>query len=248
MNQTALEKSLQTIDLLSRHPQGLSLAEMSDRLGFPKSTIHRILKTFMAYDYVSQDREDRKYSLGFRFLTIGSIILGNLDVRRTAGKYLRQLHRQCNETVHLSVLRRGRVCYIDKIQKPAGLSLATYTGFTTEPHATGSGKVLFSELPPREIKAIYTQKPLKKYSPGTITDMAQLLKELQKVRRQGYAVDNEEHSEGVRCVAAPIRAYGKIVAALSISGSVFSIKMERIERELIGLVIKTAQAISAEMS
>ncbi len=88
MNQTALEKSLQAIDLLSRHPQGLSLAEMSDRLGFPKSTIHRILKTFMAYDYVSQDREDRKYSLGFRFLTIGSIILGNLDVRRTAGKYL----------------------------------------------------------------------------------------------------------------------------------------------------------------
>lgn len=77
--------------------------------------------------------------------------------------------------------------------------------------------------------------------------MKQLLEELHKVRRQGYAIDNEEHSEGVRCVAAPIRAYGKVVAALSISGSVFSIKMERIEHELIGLVLKTAQAISAEM-
>ena len=248
MNQTALEKSLQTIDLLSRHPQGLSLAEMADRLEFPKSTVHRILKTFIAYGYVSQNREDRKYSLGFRFLSMGSIILNNLDVRRAAGKYLRKLHQQCNETVHLSVLRRGRVCYIDKIQKQTGLSLATYTGFTTEPHATGSGKILLSELPPHEIKSIYMQKPLKKYNSGTISDMAQLLKELHNVRRQGYAIDNQEHTEGVRCVAAPIRAYGKIVAALSISGSVFAIKMERIEGELIGLVLKTAKAISAEMS
>jgi IclR family KDG regulon transcriptional repressor len=247
MKLTSLEKSLQVIDLLGKNPQGLSLLEMSSMLGFPKSTIHHILSTFLPYHYVAQNRETKKYHLGFKFLSLGKVILDTIDVRKIANKYLRQLHEECSETTHLAILRDGKVIYIDKIERPGGLSLATYIGFATEPHAAAGGKMLLSELSPSEIREIYHSGPLKVYGKNTITRMDQLLKELEKVRKQGYAIDDEEYYVGVRCVAAPVRAGGKIVAAISITGSIFTMTMERIDNELKGLVMEKAERVSSEM-
>lgn len=243
----SLDKSLQVIEALRKHPQGLSITELSQVLGFPPSTIHHILGTLRIYDYVAQNSETKKYSLGFRFLSISTSILENLDVRKTAYTHLRNLHQKCNEAVHLSILRNGQVTYIDKIQGSRGLSLATYIGFSTDPHAAAGGKVLLSELSAEEVKAIYKNRPLKGYGKNTITSMRQLLEELDNIRKQGYALDNEEYYEGVRCVAAPIRAGGRIVAALSITGSIFSMTMDRINHELIDVAIKTGQDISSEL-
>jgi DNA-binding IclR family transcriptional regulator len=157
------------------------------------------------------------------------------------------LHQRCNEAVHLSILRNGQVTYIDKIQGTSGLSLATYIGFSTDPHAAAGGKVLLSELSANEIRTIYKDRPLRKYGKNTITNIGQLLEELENIRKQGYAVDNEEYYEGIRCVAAPVRAGGRIVAALSITGSIFSMTMDRINRELIKMATKTAQDISSDL-
>jgi DNA-binding IclR family transcriptional regulator len=247
MKLTSLDKSLQIIELLSQNPQGLSLLEMSTDLGFPKSTIHHILRTFQPYGYVDQDTETRKYCLGFRFITISKVILDNIDIRKIASRHLRELYHECNEAVHLAIFRNGKVLYIDKVETPGRLSLATYVGFSTEPHAAAGGKVLLSELPPAQIMKIYTDGRLKVYGKNTITTVDKLLEELGKIRTQGYAIDDEEYYEGVRCIAAPVRAGGKIVAALSITGSVFTLTMERIDRELKGLVVKTAKNISSEM-
>jgi DNA-binding IclR family transcriptional regulator len=243
----SLDKSLQIIELLNQHPRGLSIAEISKLLGFPPSTIHHILSTLKGYDYVAQHPGTKKYSLGFRFLAISTIILNSMDVRNVAYPHLRSLHRNSGEAVHLSILRNGQVTYIDKIQADTGLSLATYIGFSTDPHAAAGGKVLLSDLSPDEVKAIYQTRPLKQYGKNTITNMGQLLQELVTVREQGYAFDNEEYYEGVRCVAAPVKAGKKFVAAISITGSVFSMTMERIQGELIDLVKGTAQTISTEL-
>jgi DNA-binding IclR family transcriptional regulator len=243
----SLEKSLQLIETLQKNPQGLGVAELSHALGFPASTVHHILSTFRAYDYVAQNSETKKYSLGFKFLSVGTTILDNLDVRKAAYHHLRGLQRKCNEAVHLSVLRNGQVTYIDKIQSDSGLNLATYIGFSTDPHAAAGGKVLLSELAPAEIRALYKDRPLTKYGKNTITSTDQLLEELENIRLQGYAIDNEEYYEGVRCVAAPVRAGGRIAAAVSITGSIFSMPMERINRELIDMVTETARAISSEL-
>lgn len=248
MKIAAIDKSLKIIELLSKNPQGLSLSEIAKMLCFPTSTIHHILSTFREHDYISQNPETKKYLLGFKFLSISSIILENLDIRKTAYNCLRKLHQMSNETVHLSILRDGKVTYIDKIQKAGGLSLATYIGFRTDPHAAAGGKVLLSELSDEEIRNIYKAKPLRIYGKNTITNMGQLLEELDNIRKQGYAIDNEEYYEGVRCVAAPIRAGGKIIAAVSITGSIFTITMERINEEFVGLIKKTAEEISSEMS
>ena len=99
----------------------------------------------------------------------------------------------------------------------------------------------------KEIMDIYKERSLTAYGRNTITSFPRLFEELEKIRKQGYAIDDEEYYEGVRCVAAPIRAGGKITAALSITGSIFTMTIERINRELIGLVTKSAKEISSEM-
>lgn len=247
MKISSIEKSLLIIDLLSKNPRGLSILEMSNMVHIPSSTIHHILKTFIPYDYVSQDPDTKKYSLGFKFLEIGKRVTDNIDIRKIANKHLWELHEECRETVHLAILRNGRVIYIDKVGTPDGLSLATYVGFSTDPHAAAGGKILLSELPPKEIKNIYQGKSLKKYGKNTITSLNQLTNELAKVRKQGYAIDDEEYYEGVRCVAAPIRSGGKIVASISITGAIFSITMDRIETELKYLVVKKAEEVSSDI-
>jgi DNA-binding IclR family transcriptional regulator len=244
---SSLDKALQIIELLSKSPQGLSLLELNQKLGFPKSTIHHILSTFIPYDYITQDPERKKYALGLRFLGISRTILDNIDIRKTARDHIRKLHQECKEAVHLSILRNGLVTYIDKVQKEGGLSLDTYIGFTTDPHAAAGGKILLSELSDKEVREIYKTRSLKVYGKNTITTLSGLLEEIKKIRVQGYAIDDEEYYEGVRCVAAPVRAGGKIVAALSITGSIFTITMERIQRKLIPLVKRSAEEISANL-
>ena len=249
MKLSSLDKSLQVIEQLSRTPRGLSLSELTQTLGYPKSTIHHMLSTFLPYDYVSQDPETKKYRLGFRFLSISNIILDNMDIRKIAHEHLRELHQKCNEAVHLYVLRNGYLVCLDKIQTPGvgGLSLDTYIGFRTDPHAAASGKVILSELPHNQIKELYKDRPLKVYGKNTITTFAQLFEQLENIKKQGYAIDNEEYYEGARCIAAPVRAGGCIEAAISVTGSIFTMTMDRITRELSVLVTSTAKAISSEM-
>lgn len=242
-----LDKSIKIIDLMCENPQGMSLGELNAGLGFPKSTIHHILNTFLPHNYVAQDPESKKYCLGPRFLTLSKVLLDNIDVKKIARKHLSRLHEKCNETVHLAILMNGQVVYIDKIEKPARLSLATYIGFSTDAHAAAGGKVLLCELPPEEISNIYQDRPLKTYGKKTIVNFHKLKTELNKIKKQGYAIDDEEYYEGVRCVAAPIRAGGKIVAAVSITGPAFAITMQRLKDELRELVVKTAEEISSEM-
>jgi len=243
----SIEKTIQVIDLLSNNPHGLRLSEISSMLNIHPSSTHHILRTLLPHDYVSQDGDSKKYSLGFRFVEIGSRMLGNLDIRKIAGRYLRELHENCGEAVHLAILRDGHVIYIDKTEKPGRLSLATYIGFSTDAYAAAGGKVLLSELPREDIMAMYRERPFRVFGKNTITDVHRLLEELEKVRNQGYAIDDEEYYEGVRCVAAPIRAGGRIVASLSITGSIFRMTMKRIDRELKDLVMRKAEEISSEM-
>jgi len=247
MKLSSLDKSLRIIELMTENPRGLTLSHISDALNIPSSTVHHILSTFLSHGYVSKDPETKRYSLGFRFVSISKTILENLDVRQIAHDYLVKLHEKCRESVFLAVLRDAKIAYIDRINYLSGLSLATNVGFTTEPHATAGGKVLLSELSRQEWERIYRGSRLRRYGKNTITNLHELLKELEKVKKQGYAIDDEEYYEGVRCVGAPIRAGGKIIAALSITGSVFSMTMERIKDELVGLAVETAKEISSQM-
>jgi DNA-binding IclR family transcriptional regulator len=247
MKINSIERAVKVIELLSENPRGLKLTEIGSRLAMNPSSLHHLLNTLLPYDYIAQNRDTKKYLLGFRFLEISRRILDNLDIRKVARKYLEALRQKTREAVHLVVLRGNKVVYIDKFDNPGGLSLATYIGFATDPHAAAGGKVLLAELPPKRVKEIYRNRKLKKYGKKTLTKLPMLLEALATVRQQGYAIDDEEYYEGVRCIAAPIRSGGQVVASISVTGSIFSITMDRIEDELKEMVIKTADQISVEM-
>jgi DNA-binding IclR family transcriptional regulator len=175
-------------------------------------------------------------------------MLQGFDIREIARKHLVQLNEKSGEIVQLYILRKGKLICIDKVgSSTGGLSISSFIGWTTEPHPSAAGKVLLSELSDKEIYDIYPDRTLRPFGKNTITDFEQLFKELEVVRKQGYAIDDEEYYEGVRCVGAPIRAGEKIVAAVSITGSIFSITMKKISQELIPLVTMTGKKISDEM-
>ena len=247
MKINSIDRCLSIIDLLSRNQNGMKLSQISRELGLNNCTTHHILRTLLPREYVGQDPETKKYALGFRFLEISRRILDSIDIRKIAGKHLHTLHEKCREAVHLAVLRNGKVIYIDKIDTNVQVTLATYVGFATDAHAAAGGKVLLSDLPEDRIRSLYGNGSLKKYGKNTIREIDELLAELNKVKQQGYAVDDEEYYEGIRCVAAPIRAGGKIIASVSITGSIFTVTPERIDRELIDQVTQTGKRISEEL-
>lgn len=247
MKINSIDRAVKVIEMLSEHPRGLKLTELSSRLDINPSSAHHLLNTLLPYDYIAQDPDTKKYLLGFRFLEISRRIMDNMDIRKVARQYLEALRRETREAVHLVVLRGNKVVYIDKIDNPGGLSLATYIGFATDPHAAAGGKVLLAGLPTNTVKEIYQNRMLKNYGKKTITNLPMLLEELETVRTRGYAIDDEEYYEGVRCIAAPVRSGGRVVASISVTGSIFTITMERIERELKDQVKKTADQISTDM-
>ena len=112
----------------------MSLTDISKTLGYPISTVHHILSTFLTDDYVTQDPKTKEYSLGFGFLKISKRILDHIDLRKIAHDYLVELSEKCDETIHLYILRKGMVAAVDMIPKKSGLSLASYIGFTADPH------------------------------------------------------------------------------------------------------------------
>ena len=247
MKINSIERCLKVIDILSDHPAGLKLTEISGHLDLHPSSVHHMVSTLLPHDYITQDPDTKKYSLGFRFLEISRKILDNLDIRKVAHRHLETLRQKCQEAVHLAMLRDSKVVYIDKLDTLCGLSLATYVGFATDPHAASGGKVLLAGLKDEAVKTIYKNKSLKAYTRNTITRLPALMAELAKIRKQGYAVDNEEYYEGVRCVAAPVCSGGEVVASISVTGSIFTMTRKRIEKELAARVVKAANSISAEL-
>src|SRR5210317_156017 len=191
MKINSIERCLKVIDTLSDHPAGLKLTELSGLLDSHPSSVHHMVATLLPHDYIAQDPDTKRYSLGFRFLEISRKILDNLDIRQIAHRHLEVLRQESQEAVHLAMLRGDKVVYIDKLDTPSGLSLATYVGFATDPHAAAGGKVLLAGLKDDAVKGIYKNKSLKSYGKNTITRLPALMAELAKIRKQGYAVDNE---------------------------------------------------------
>jgi IclR family KDG regulon transcriptional repressor len=247
MKISSLEKCLSILELLSKKHGGVRIRDISHELGLPASSIHHILATLLPHNYVMQDPETKKYSLGLKLAELGHSALENFDLRNPAARHLGKLNQLTRAPVHLAVLRGDKVVYIDKIGTATGLSLVTYVGFGTEAHAAAGGKVLLADLDEPSIRALYPSGRMKKYAKNTVTSVKQLLVQLEQINQQGYAVDDEEYYEGVRCVAAPVKRNNTAVASVSVTGSIFTMTWEEITDNVIGLVMDTARAISSEL-
>lgn len=244
-----IERVDNLLNCLSKAPQGLSLSKLAEQVGLPKGTTHRLVSSLAYFNYIKQDSPSRRYKLGFKLVKFGNMLLDQIDLRSESRPLLFELAQRSQETAHLVVLDNDEALYIDKIQLSGeGLHMASRAGYRVPLCCTAAGKIMLSQLPAVEIERIIAERGLPRRTVHTITDAEQLKSQLQRIRHQGYALDNEEHTEGVRCVAAPIyNMNGKIVAAVSISAPAVRVTLEDAQQSMNAMVKDTAKKISKQL-
>jgi len=247
----SIERVVTILDVLAQSSQGISLRELSARVKLPKGTTHRLLSSLAYYGYIRQTPETKNYHLGFRLIELGNSLLNQLDIRSQAKPFLSDLAAKINETVHLVILDQYEALYIEKVEsnvKQGGLQMVSQVGFRVPVHCSSVGKVLLAHLPEDELDGIIQQMGLPKRTKNTITDPENLKAHLKMVRSQGFAIDDEENEEGIRCVGAPIfNQQDQVIAAISISGPTIRITKKLLQNSLKREIIKTASAISREL-
>lgn len=247
----AIERAATILDLLGQFPQGLSIGELAQRTGLPKGTVHRLLASLACYDYVRQEPASRHYQLGFKLVELGNRLLSQIDLRDDARPFLIALAEEVQETVHLVVRDKDHALYIDKVglqPESSGLQMVSRVGARTDLHSSAVGKILLAELSEEQLKTIVDRCGLLRKTDHTIVDLGKLKKHLADVRRQAFAVDDEENEKGIRCVGAPIRdAESRVIAAVSISGPTARVTRERVAHTLQKKVCEAAMKISRQI-
>jgi len=244
---TAVERALNILEAAAQRREGLTNAEISRKLGIPKSSASYILRTLEKRGYLRRELETGRYRLGLKILSLGGDAQANLDIADLALPFLRVLGEKIRMTVHLAVLDQGEAVYIEKVEAPGFFKVNTWVGRRMFLHSTSVGKCLLAWLPKNEIETIVKQQGLKKRTPKTITSIAKLLADLEQVKRSGYAVDDEENSLGARCLGAPIfDALGNVTAALGASGTLTQTDEVDMPR-IIDALKETARRISRQL-
>jgi len=243
----SVKKAIEVLEALAKRENGVGITQLSRELNLPKSTIHQILSTLKSVRFVEQNSEDRKYHLGLRIFELGNIFQSQLQLRKIAYSYLYNLSRKTNETTYLVVLEGNRIVYIDCVESTARLRAHPLFGIRVPLHCTSLGKAIMACLPEEKKNEIIHENGLERFTENTITDPQILKRELKEIRKRGYAIDNMEHEEGIRCVGAPIRNHRKEVsAAISVSGPSQRFDPPRIQT-MAKLVIEASEEISRKM-
>jgi DNA-binding IclR family transcriptional regulator len=244
----SLERALQILSAFNNNRQILSLAQISDILSLPRATVLRLCSTLVKYGFLKQDQQSRQYALGLRLFELGSVVLSSFSLRRISSPYISQLQMKLGQTVFLGILDNDEVLYLDKRDDPRNpIRFTSEMGIRRPPYWGMLGSVLMAFLPDNEIERLLQKSPLTAFTKKSIIEKGEYLKWLNKVRLQGYAVDNETAFEGINGVSAPIRDFtGMVVGALGvgfISSSVDSKGLKIIIKEVKG----TTLAISNEL-
>jgi DNA-binding IclR family transcriptional regulator len=240
----AVERAILILQLLGREPERLTISEIAQRLGIPKSTVFTILTTLQEHNMVEREETSGRFGLGMELFALGSIVLESLNPRSAGREILKRLAEETHLTAHLGIVDRDEVVYIEKIESQARIKVSSRVGGRMSLHCTALGKAMLSAMPERERDLLLEGMRFSQQTPNTITSRASLLEELQRVRERGYAVDDEENEPGIRCLAAPVyNHHGEIAYAISISGPLDQITPERVD-ELANEVIRAAQELS----
>jgi len=241
-----VDRALAALDVLANRSSECSLAELCIALGLHKSTVHRLMMVLQQHRLVDKNPQTGRYRLGLKLFEFGSKAVAALDPRRHARPYLDRLQRELGETVFFCILDDGQVFYLDKVESQQSIRTACTVGSRAPAYCTAVGKAMLAELPDAEVNDIVRRWGLKAITANTITTAAALRAELRAVRSRGYAIDNEEKEEGLRCISAAVRGHsGKLFAAISASGPAFRITKGRIP-EIGQLVMRAANDLSVE--
>jgi IclR family acetate operon transcriptional repressor len=238
-----LDRAFALLEHMAAAGGSVALSELAARTGLPLPTIHRLVRTLVASGYVRQ-LPSRRYALGPRLIGLGDAASRMLG--EWARPQLTRLVDQAGETANLAMLDGDEVVYVAQVPSRHSMRMFTEVGRRVPVHCTGVGKVLLAQLPPVEARALLARTGMPAQTPHTITDPDRLARELERIRHQGYAVDDAEQELGVRCVAVAVPG-GPGSTAISISGPETRVTWAAVER-IVPLLQDAAAALAGHLA
>ena len=242
----SLLRALGILGVVAGASEGLTLAEIVKATRLAPSTAHRLLTTLQQGRHVQFDAAGARWSIGVQSFLVGSGFLNTRDIGRLCRPHLRGLVESTGETANLAIEDEGMAVYLVQIESRQTMRAITRPGGRVFMHSSSLGKAILAHLPLAEVDRVIAERGMKRFTPRTLTDARKLGAELKQIRKQGFAIDNEEYAPGLRCVAAPVfDEHGNPVAALSISGPTIRVTAERVP-QLGRIVDKAADELTAE--
>lgn len=224
-----------------------NLTEIASQTGINRSTVSRLLQPLIEARLVDQDPETDRYRLGPQTARLGQIYLQHLEVNDVAGPVLQALVDESQETAHLGVRDETDVVYVDKHESPLSVRTGSRIGSRQPLYSTAMGKVLLAHAAPSVFDAM-VREGLPHRTATTITAPDALQVELERVRADGYAIDDQENELGIRCIGVPVFDHrGSVVAAISVSGPAARMSIERLT-ELSTFVMNAAAGVSRRLA
>lgn len=244
---TAVERANDILKCFSLLKPELSLVEISQMTGIPKPTVFRILSTLEEARLVQRTEDSQKYAVGITCFELGSVYLGHLSVERIARPTMEDLTDTIGMTINLGMYDDGKVVYLATSDQPGVMRYSPIIGYRHYVHCSALGKILVSPLSDDQIRNILKIHGMPELSSYTITNQDHYLDEINKVRNQGFAEDNQEGAIGIYCLAVPIYNHkGKISFSISASGACPSFTKENLPKILDALQ-KGAEKISYQL-
>ena len=242
----ALDRAFAVLDLLGESDTPLGLAQVASSLQLHKSTAHRFLMVLERHHMVERTGNG-KFRLGLRLFDFDNRAIEQYDLRDRALPHLRRLVTETEETAHLCILEQAHVIYLDKIEPARSVRMITRIGASNPVHCTSVGKAILAFLPEERIAEVIRRTRFERFTHRTIATPEALRVEIDKTRRRGYAVDDEELEEGLRCIAVPVLdAQKQPVAAVSISGPSFRVTAQKLPA-IANHLLQCVRGISSDM-
>ena len=239
----SLDKGLEVLERVANTPGSLALSELTQQLGWEKSSIFRLLTTFIRRGYIEQNSDTKRYALGFRVLFLYQQLLQTLDVPRVASDALAKLALETGEAAHLATMHTNQVVIVAQENGASRVAVNAHVGMTEPLHCTALGKAILMQLSSDALKRIVDGPKLTRYTANTITSVERLISHIDIARATGYATDEEEFELGVQCIAAPVPIPGSPkLYAIGISGP-----SGRVVAEQVPLLIKALKQAVEEL-
>lgn len=239
---TSVDHALRLLLLLKSRPS-IRVAEAADELEVARSTAHRLLAMLVYRDFVTQDKATRAYLPGPALIEVGMGALTGLDIRRKARPFLDQLVVETGETASLQILQGSDVRFVDSVESPNAVRVASRAGVTLPAHAASGGKMLLAALSPEAVLRLYPDEKLPSVTNATTTSRTVLLEELELARGQGFSVNHGESEPGLVAVGVPLAdRTGGNLGALTVAGPTARMDAAGIERS-----VRALRAASAEL-
>lgn len=221
---SGLSRGLAVLSAIADSKTPMRFADLQSALDVPKATLHRILGSLSLEGMVRFDEASQTYQVGYRLLELANMAWRQSDVRELAQPLMLDLVEVTGESVQLAVLVDTHAVYLSQVESEQSVRYTVSVGDKSPVYCSGVGKALLAELPDEQLSQLIDSLEFKRYTQQTITSPAMLLRQLKEIKKQGYALDIEEHQHGIRCVAAAIvDSAGMPVAAISVTAPTFRV-------------------------